>query len=486
MMVLPTPNLSLLTSLARAMLATVTVGTVALAVGAMVRRWHQDRFDRRVKSLCIHYAPTPASLLEGKHSAQCLAILRTLPFSSLELLLEPLLLKCASAPALATVLEELCLELGLIDVWQRRILDQFGPVSLRRALSDPDGLLHFFSRLHFLLRARSARNLGLLRHQPSWPILVKALDDPHPDVQQVALRSLGAIREPQSFPALLDRMHKAVTENRSNLSLYSLKVAMAKFRLSQAPQLLPSLRHPHPRVRSAAAEILREMAKSEPAGKPALFQYKSVFDRELATLASDADPEVRALAAEVIAHLDAAVSSSVLRQVLQDPQWSIRRDALQTLAQRPGLLPLAEVQGFLTDPHRMVRQAALRALLAYGREGVSKLYEHFLVTEDETLKEQIIEELEHSGLVLSLLQNYGESPANLETRVVDRLVTMGATRYLHAALSNSSGRQLLQILFEKLGERREPKIGAWVRLCAALDAAREPDQTAYGHSNPAA
>jgi hypothetical protein len=63
---------------------------------------------------------------------------------------------------------------------------------------------------------------------------------------------------------------------------------------------------------------------------------------------------------------------------------------------------------------------------------------------------------------------------------------MGATRYLHAALSNSSGRQLLRILFEKAGERREPKIEAWVELCAALDAAREPDQAAYGHSNPAA
>ncbi|MGB7591540.1 MAG: HEAT repeat domain-containing protein [Terriglobia bacterium] len=482
MMVLPTPNLSLLTSLARAVLATVTVATLALAVGAMVRRWHHNRFDRRVKSLRTRYAPTLARLLAGKHSAQCLASLRTLPLSSLELLLEPLLLKCVSAPALATVLEELCLELGLIDVWQRRVLDQFGPLSLREALSNPDGLLHFFSRLHFLLRARSARNLGLLRHQPSWPILVKALDDPHPDVQQVALRSLAAIREPQSFPALLDRMHKAVTENRSRLSLYSLKVAMAKFPLSQAPQLLPSLRHPHPRVRSAAAEILREMAKSEPAGKPALLQYKSVFDRELATLTSDADPEVRALAAEVIAHLDTAVSSSVLRQVLQDPQWSVRRDALQTLAQRPGLLPMAEVQGFLTDPHRMVRQAALRALLAYGREGVSKLYEHFLETEDETLRVQILEELQHAGLVLSLLQNYGESPGNLETRVVERLVTVGAARYLYTALSNSSGRQLLQILFEVLGERREPKIEAWVRLCAALDAAREPDQTAYGHS----
>ena len=485
-MVLPIPNLPFLTSLARSILATVTVGTLALAVGAMLRRWHHDRFDRRVKNLCIHYALTPSTVLEGKYSAQCLARLRTLPLSNLELLLEPLLLRCATAPPLATVLEELCLELGLIDVWQRRILNQFVPISFRDALSSPDGLLHFFPRLRFFLRARSARNLGLLRHQPSWPILVKALDDPHPDVQQVALRSLAALREPQSFPALLDRMHKASTENHSPLSLYSLKVAMAKFSLSQAPQLLPSLRHPHPRVRSVAAEILREMAKSEPAGKPALFQYMSVFDRELATLTSDADPEVRALAAEVIAHLDAVVSSSVLRRLLQDAQWSIRREALQTLAQRPGLLPMAEAQGFLTDPHRMVRQAALRALLAYGREGVSKLYEQFLETEDESLREQILEELEHSGLILSLLQNYGESPGNLETRVVDRLVTMGATRYLHTALSNSSGRQLLQILFEKLGERREPKIEAWVRLCAALDAARGPGQAACADSKLAA
>jgi HEAT repeat protein len=485
-MVLPIPNLPFLTSLARSILATVTVGTLALAVGAMVRRWHHDRFDRRVKSLCIHYALAPATLLEGKYSAQCLARLRTLPLSNVELLLEPLLLKCASAPSLATGLEELCLELGLIDVWQRRVLDQFGPVSFREALSNPDGLLYFFSRLHFLLRARSARNLGLLRHQASWPILVKALDDPHPDVQQVALRSLAALREPQSLPALLDRMDEAVTENHSRFSLHSLKAAMAKFPLSQAPQLLPALRHPHPRVRSAAAEILREMAKSEPAGKRALFQYRSAFDRELATLTSDPDPEVRTIATEVIAHLDVAVSSPVLRQVLQDPQWSVRMGALQTLAQRPGLLPMAEVQGFLSDPHRMVRQAALRALLAYGREGVAKLYELFLETENATLREQILEEFEHSGLVLSLLQNYGDSPGNLETRVVERLVTLGATRYLHAALSNSSGRQLLQILFEKPGEHSEPKIEAWVRLCAALEAARGPDQTAYGHSKLAA
>jgi hypothetical protein len=308
-MPLPFPSLSFLISLARAILAAVAAGTLALTIGAMVRRWHEDRFDRRIKQLCRQYALTPATLLQGRYSAQSLARLRTMSLSSLELLLEPLLLKCASAPPLAAVLRDLCLELGLIDVWQRQLLDQFAPLSLRQALSAPDGLVHYSPRLHFLLRARSARNLGLLRHQASWPILVRALDDPHPDVQQVALRSLAALREPQSFPALLDRMDNTVTENHSRLSLHSLKEAMARFPLSQAPQLLPLLRHPHPRVRAAAAEILREMARSAPAGKQALFQYKSVLDRDLARLTSDADAKVRAIAAEVIA-LRAALDSN--------------------------------------------------------------------------------------------------------------------------------------------------------------------------------
>jgi len=317
-MALPVPNFQYLTSLARSVLASVTSGTLLLAVGAMIQRWRSDRFDRRVRTLNVQYGLTPAALLERKYSAECLAKLRVLPLCNLELLLEPLLLKCASSLPLANVLREICLELGLIDVWQRLILGQFLPLSFRQALSYPDGLLHFFSHLHFLLRARSARNLGLLRHQASWPILAKALDDPHPDVQQVALRSLAALRQPQSFPALLDRMGKAAAQNHSRLSLHSLKAAMAKFPLSQALQLLPALRHPLPQVRSAAAEILCEMAKREPAETRVLFQYKNVFDRELGTLVRDADPEVRAIAGEVIAQLGLEVSSSRARQGFQD------------------------------------------------------------------------------------------------------------------------------------------------------------------------
>ena len=156
MIALPIPGFQHLTSLASCVLALVIGGTLLLAVGAMIRRSRSDRFDRRVKRLCIYYGLTPAALLQARYSAQCLARLRALPLSNLEFLLESLLLKCSSAPPLATVLQELCLELGLIDVWQRRILGQLAPVSFRQALTIPDGLLHFFPRLHFLIRARSA------------------------------------------------------------------------------------------------------------------------------------------------------------------------------------------------------------------------------------------------------------------------------------------------------------------------------------------
>jgi HEAT repeat protein len=485
-MILPVPNLSFLTRLASSVLATVAGGTLALAALAMLRRWHHDRFDRRVKALCAYFGLTPAALLQAKYSPQCLAKLRALPISTLEFLVEPLLLKCASAPPLAGVLQEICLELGLIDVWQRRILGQFAPVSLRQACSIPDGPLHFFSRLHFLLRARSARSLGLLRHRASWPILAKALDDPHPDVQRVALRALAVLREPQSLPVLVMQMDKAVTDHRCGLSLHSLKAALANFPLAQALRLLPALRHPNPRVRAAAAEILLEMAKRERPDAPALIQYKSVLDREMTTLTSDVDPRVRAIAFEVAAALDSGISAPDGRQDRDKAKDAVRDGPSEASPQRPEGPPLAELLRLLADPQRSVRQAALPAILAHGREGLSKVYEQFLKTEDKTLRNQILEELDRAGLLPNLLQKLDGDSRSLETRVVELIVSMGATRYLQAALTNIYGHQLLQVLFEKLENHSSQKVDAWLGICAALKASRRPDPTDPGPAPVAA
>ena len=485
-MVSPVPNLSFLTGFAGSVLATVSGGTLALAALAMLRRWHRDRFDRRVKALCSHLGLTPAALLQGKDSPHSLANLRGLPSPTLEFLLEPLLVKCASAPPLAGVLQELCLELGLIDVWQRRILGQFAPVTLRQACLLPDGSLHFFSRLHFLLRARSARSLGLVRHRASWPILARALDDPHPDVQRVALRALAALSEPRSLPALVIQMDKAVSDKRCGLSLYSLKAALARFPLSQAVQLLPAMRHPNPRVRAASGEILREMAKRESAEARALVQYKSVFDREMAVLVSDANPRVRAIAIEVAELLDSANRKPAVDQELVEARGPVQSVAPENFAQRFEALPLAELPLLLADPQRTVRQAALRALLAHGREGLSKLYEQFVLTEDKALKNQILEELDRAGLLPNLLQSVDGNSGTLERQVVELIVSMGATRYLQAALTNVYGHELLQVLFAKLEDHSAQKIDAWLGVCTALRAFRRTDPTNHGHAPLAA
>src|SRR5207253_7074768 len=94
-------------------------------------------------------------------------------------------------------------------------------------------------RLNFRVRARSAENLRLVRYQPGWPLLVKALDDPHPDVQTAAAGALAALREPQSFPALVERLHASVLGPPASLSLRSVKAALVSFPLNRSCHLLP-------------------------------------------------------------------------------------------------------------------------------------------------------------------------------------------------------------------------------------------------------
>jgi hypothetical protein len=265
-----------------------------------------------------------------------------------------------------------------------------------------------------------------------------------------------------------------------------LKTALARFPLSDALQLLPALRHPNPRVRAAAAEILHAIAKRETLNAPAPIQFKSVLDREIATLTSDVDRRVRAIAFEVAALLDSANRQPTAPRELDRARDSVRTASPGTSPQDLEALPLAELTRLLGDPRRTARQATLRGLLALGREGQSRLYEEFLKTEDRGIRDQILEELDRAGLLQNLLQNLDGSAGKLETRVVEVIVSMGATRYLQAALTNIYGHHLLKVLFEKLEDHSPQKIDAWLGVCAALKASRQADPANRGQAPVAA
>jgi hypothetical protein len=382
--------------------------------------------------------------------------------------LEQLCLERKPAPAEELVLRRLCEDLGLVRIWQHRLSGKTGGISLRNALADPQGLITRLRFLRFLARSKSAQNLGIIRHQPSWPLLVKALEDSNPDLQEVAVRALAAIQHPKSFPPLVKRLHKVILEPSSVLSVRTLKSALASFPLSNACELTASLHHANPRIRFFAVDVIRDMAEREVGGDPdSRLDQSSLKDPLseifLAELPFDPNPDVRARTAPVIAHLKDPRSAPILFVLLEDAAWFVRLWAVRSLARRRFRSHAGRVANALTDPNWRVREAAVRTLRTYGPAGLDRLMEHFLGTQDRYSREQIADEFQRAGLVPQLLARFAETGNGRETAVLSHLVDMGKTSCMVSALNGGQGNGELRTKFlKKFGQCSDPRIREWI------------------------
>ena len=336
----------------------ILLGTAILIGTAIVRRKRREKYFQAVDRLRNSCGPVIASLLEGRCDYNLgLAALRDIFGAHHGLILEQLLLtEKISAAASRRILRQLSNDLGLVELWQERLTGQLKRTSLGNERSRLRGALEGIGPLSFLLRARSAANLGTIHHQPSWPLLVKALNDRHPDLQAVAARSLAAIGEPQSFPALVERLHAVILNPSRTLSLRTVKAALVRFPLELSIRLLPSLRHSHPRIRFFATDIIREMVEREAGLEKDFTLRPAVFDPELTEafltqLAYDENPDVRARAGPVIAYLRDPRATPALLRLLDDTQWFVRLHAVRALANHKMPAPEAYLAGRLTDPH---------------------------------------------------------------------------------------------------------------------------------------
>jgi hypothetical protein len=88
----------------------------------------------------------------------------------------------------------------------------------------------------FVLRTEAAENLGIVHHQPSWRLLVEALDDRTAAVR-FAATSLTRIREPESFTPLAARLETPAQDPAPKISVRSLKMALASFPVSSLVKL---------------------------------------------------------------------------------------------------------------------------------------------------------------------------------------------------------------------------------------------------------
>ncbi len=414
-------------------LVSVLMGTLVLVTVAIFRRWQQIHYSRYLHALQTQYRPMLDQLLSGTRPVDGIAALRKLPLSDLELLVEPLLAKQKITDHHFGFLLAICTELGLVELWQQRLTagDDLprGRALLRRvSMLAPSVTTH-----HLLQRAKSIRNLGILRHHPSWPLLVKALDDPHSDIQTVALRALAAIRAPGSFRVLLERLQSVVLGLTAKPPLRPLEAALANFDLTFSPDLLPALRHSHPRIRSLAMDLLRLFVRREAARDPEFLLTAETLSPEIAYLLltdlyQDAVGVVRARAAEVIAYLADPRAGTVLYGLCFDSLWHVRHHTVRALARQRHSTPLllAAVRDCLHDPYWRVREAAIQTLIALGPSGKQQLYESFLTCDDQAIRQQIVEVIERKGLMLSLIEAYGRGASGLEALVVEQFASGAA------------------------------------------------------------
>lgn len=458
-----------------ALLVVITVAIGLLVGMAIQRRQVRDRYFRRLDELREKYGPIISGVVDGSiEHERGLRVLQDFPGWDRLLMLERLCLEKRPTPEQLPALRQLCEDLGLVEAWQH-LLARDRHAAGRARLMSAEGLVQRVGRLEFLVRAKCAENLGIVRHQPSWPLLVKALKDPHPDVRAVAVHSLALIGEPQSFPALMQGLHEIILQPaKTTLSLRTVKTSVVSFPLGQAVELMPSLSHQHRRIRFLATDIIREMVEREAASRDGFVLDGKLFPAALAEaflteLPADSNPDVRARAAPVIAYLPDNRAVTVLLGLLEDEEWFVRLHTVRALAKHRFIQEVEHIGHCLTDPHWMVREAAVHSLLQLGQ--TQHLYDVFLRTPDRYSQEQIADEWQRAGVIPALLHKYAQGDGAVESHVLHQLVNMGKTSYVLALLETWGDRGLRKRFVEAFGRHPDPQIQGWVQELAE----REPD-----------
>lgn len=346
---------------------------------------------------------------------------------------EQVFLDLLGNPRYEGILQRAAEDLGLVETWQRRLGGDGGN---ERGHGKRAGKSAALRKLRFVTRARSAENLGRIHHKKSWQLLVNALHDPHPDVQAVALRSLGAIGEPRSFPALVEQLRVSVASATPKLSERALEAALARFSPAFAIQLLPLLENPHPRVRVVAAQILRDMLTA-PSRAPANVDESKrreqmgpeIAEAVRAKLAGDENPDARAVAADLLSFFERDDEAlQVLLRLCDDPEWFVRLHAVRALGRWRDAAFRRQLFARATDSNWWVREAALHALMRSGAEGTESVLDLFLSTRDAYAREQAAEELQVSGAALALTAHLGEPGYEKETQAASEIARMGKAR----------------------------------------------------------
>jgi HEAT repeat protein len=306
--------------------------------------------------------------------------------------------------------------------------------SVRRNLFTPIYKMRMFA----VPRSLAIEALGRLAPDYAQVFIAEALHDPAPEVRRVSIAAMGRSRHPAAIPLLFDELLKAV-EMANDVSLRSTKAALVCYMMEDLHYFVPYLSHANRRMRFFVVDTVREICNK--AAKQMLLNKndfpQDLYEAFLDKVVKDEFSDVRARSSSVIKHFRDKRAVQALRVLLSDENDFVRLHSVRACQDRYYADLIPDMIRRLTDTRWRVREAAVKALAAFGTSGSNELYKYFVGTKDQYVSEQITEEIQRAGLTADMVAALaqGGEDRDLAMAVAKKMVLMGKSSLLTSAVA---------------------------------------------------
>jgi HEAT repeat protein len=321
-----------------------------------------------------------------------------------------------------------------VDALTTHLVDRWGVFTLVREAS--------FNRASrdVWRRTASLKVLFHLNHPQIFELLTRAVDGSEADVASVALTLLGRSKDPRATDILIN----ALKQQRQPPSRVAVHLEHSPVRPVEAYRLL--LKDANPVVRFWGATLLSKCPDVE------------WLERELATLADDADARVRKAAVQSLGKVGHALATTVALQLLRDPAPFVRGHAARALGELDRTEAAPAVAELLGDADWWVRTAAKQSLESMGPE-IWPVLMRCLEHADRFVRNGAAEVFQNLGILDSLImmEAASDDPSYAKIDLLKRIAAAGGPRMTDSLLERAGAaaprvRRLLDTMgFEQAG-----------------------------------
>ncbi|MBI4369851.1 MAG: HEAT repeat domain-containing protein [Elusimicrobia bacterium] len=277
-------------------------------------------------------------------------------------------------------------------------------------------------------RAQAAQNLGLIAHPSGVLPLIACLQDKTetPEVKNVALRSLAALRDTRAIEPLIEALRDADASAGQPIT-----DALARLGLEAVPPLIAVLQNSQ--LEDQRYWTVKALSRLQaPQSGPALVEALK-----------DRSEKVREAAAEALGELKLPIAVHPLKEaLLGDPVPLVREKAAAALGKIGDEHAMEALKRGLADMEYSGRLKAMEALESMGAKSIPLFLAALFEANDARMAGQAAVALERMGIVEQTLEGFvcdsPEITSEQALRLLARLAQSGATQTLARVLREHS------------------------------------------------